>query len=478
MTTGIKYIIALILLPFAKPVLSQSRVAETEQNTTTSLTQTLTFEEYLGYVKKHHPLMKQAELTLSIGEANLLKARGGFDPKIEVDYDRKKFKNTEYYDQLSATFKIPTWYGIEFKANFEENTGEFLNPNRTVPDGGLYSAGVSFSLAQGFLINERMASLKKARFFKEQTKADRDVLVNTLLFEASKAYLEWLKATNEQLIYTTFLKNANTRLMAVERSVETGEKAAIDITEARITLQNRQLNLEAASLKRKKAALIVSNYLWLNDIPMEVKEDVVPVVPELNTLEASLLLEGITNTSGLLNNHPKLLSLDAKIEGLTVERSLKLNKLLPKINIQYNFLTPKIDQIRTFNTTNYKAFVNFSLPLFLRKARGDLRLANLKLQDANLERVSTAITLQNKIDAVYAEINSLTKQNQLIRNIVIDYEALVKAEERKFFLGESSLFIINSREQKLLDIQLKENILLIKRLMTTASLYNTLGLSV
>ncbi|WP_074408429.1 MULTISPECIES: TolC family protein [Aquimarina] len=478
MTIAIKYIIALILLAFAKPVLSQSSIAETEQNTTTSLVQTLTFEEYLGYVKKYHPLMKQAELTLSIGEANLLKARGGFDPKIEVDYDRKKFKNTEYYDQLSATFKIPTWYGIEFKANFEENTGEFLNPNRTVPDEGLYSAGVSFSLAQGFLINERMASLKKARFFRKQTKADRDVLVNMLLFEASKAYLEWLKATNEQLLYTTFLKNANMRLVAVERSVETGEKAVIDITEARITLQNRQLNLEAASLKRKKTALIVSNYLWLNDIPMEIKEDVVPVVPELNTLEASLLLDGITNTSGLLNNHPKLLSLDAKIEGLTVERSLKLNKLLPKINIQYNFLTPKIDQIRTFNTTNYKAFVNFSLPLFLRKARGDLRLANLKLQDANLERASTAVTLQNKIDAVYAEINSLTRQNQLIRNIVIDYEALVKAEERKFFLGESSLFIINSREQKLLDIQLKENILLIKRLMTTASLYNTLGLSV
>ena len=31
-------------------------------------------------------------------------------------YNTKEFKNTEYYDELNAAFKIPTWYGVEFKA--------------------------------------------------------------------------------------------------------------------------------------------------------------------------------------------------------------------------------------------------------------------------------------------------------------------------------------------------------------------------
>lgn len=79
----------------------------------------LRFNEYLGYVKKYHPITKQAELQLGIGQANLMKARGGFDPKIEVDYDQKKFKGSEYYERLNATFKIPTWYGIELKGNYE-----------------------------------------------------------------------------------------------------------------------------------------------------------------------------------------------------------------------------------------------------------------------------------------------------------------------------------------------------------------------
>ncbi|MEQ3656344.1 MAG: TolC family protein [Dokdonia sp.] len=469
MTTFVRLLVISFVFAFAKAGLAQ--VEPSDQ------LEVMTFEEYLAYVKTHHPLVKQANLTLSVGEASLLRARGGFDPKVEVDYDRKKFKSTEYFDQLNATFKVPTWYGVEFKANFEENTGAFLNPDLTVPDGGLYSAGVSFSLAQGFLINDRMADLKKARFFLDQTQADRDLLVNNLLFEASAAYFDWLEATNELRIFEQFLENAQIRLDAVTRSVAEGDKAAIDITEARIAVQNRALSLEAAQLKQRKSALQVSNFLWLNTIPMELQPDVIPVRPTLDVLEASLLLIGADAMDELLVNHPKLRSLDAKIDGLTVDRALKRNKLLPKLDLQYNFLTPDGDRLNTLNTANYKAFVNFSFPLFLRKERGDLRLANVKLESTNFERTNAALTIQNKFNAIQTELVSLDKQNVLIDAIVTDYTTLVQAEERKFFIGESSLFLINSREQKLIDARLKANLLQIKRLLASAKLYNALGIA-
>ncbi|NNL00729.1 MAG: transporter, partial [Eudoraea sp.] len=127
----------------------------------------LNFREYLGYVKKYHPIAKQAELQIGIGQANLMRSRGGFDPKIEVDYDRKQFKGVEYYDRFNTTFKIPTWYGIELKGTFEQNEGQFLNPEEDLPVDGLYSAGISVSVIQGLWINERMATLRKAKFFRE-----------------------------------------------------------------------------------------------------------------------------------------------------------------------------------------------------------------------------------------------------------------------------------------------------------------------
>ena len=188
----------------------------------------LSFREYLGYVKKFHPIAKQAQLQIDIGQASLMKARGGFDPKIEVDYDRKKFKGTEYYDRFNATFKVPTWYGVALKGNFEQNQGDFINPDEILPADGLYSAGVSLSLGNGFWINQRMATLKQAKLLRERSKADRDLAVNEVLYKASLAYFNWLRAYKDNAIYQNFFDNARTRFIGVKRSAEVGDLANID----------------------------------------------------------------------------------------------------------------------------------------------------------------------------------------------------------------------------------------------------------
>ncbi len=435
----------------------------------------LTFEEYMGFVKKHHPYAKQASIKLDMAEASVLKARGAFDPKVEVDYERKKFKDTEYYDLLNTTFKIPTWYGIEFKGNFEENTGAFINPQNTLPEDGLYSAGVSLSLAQGFLINERMAALKKAKLFTQQSEADRRSMLNKLLFDASTVYFNWMEAVNEAIILRSFVDNATVRLKAVERSVEAGDKASIDITEARIILQDRILQLEAADLKRMKAALELSNYLWFESVPLELEDSVLPQAPNDNILALSQLEVDPKDIVNALTNHPILESQSAAIEGLKVDRRLLRNRLLPKVDLQYNFLSEEYEPLDQFNTANYKALLNVSFPLFLRKERGDLKLANLKLQDATFERTATEVSLQNKIESVYMEIASLERQVDLSEAMITDYGTLVAAEERKLFLGESSLFLVNSREQKLIDAQLKQNDLLAKNYIAKVTLFNVLG---
>ena len=41
----------------------------------------LTYAEFIGYVKKFHPLVKTANLQVSAAQANLMMARGGFDPQ-------------------------------------------------------------------------------------------------------------------------------------------------------------------------------------------------------------------------------------------------------------------------------------------------------------------------------------------------------------------------------------------------------------
>ena len=436
----------------------------------------MTLSEYLGYVKTFHPIVKQANLIVNESELKLLKSRGAFDPKIEVDYDRKKFKNTEYYDKLNATFKIPTWYGVEFKGNFEENEGAFLNPELTVPDDGLYSVGVSIDVARGLIMNERMSMLKQAKLFVQQAEMDRQLLVNDILFQASVAYFNWLKAYNEKLVFESFVENASLRFNGVKKSFQVGERAAIDTTEARIALNDRRLNLEKSRINYVKATLDLSNYLWLEDnVPIELQDNIIPDTNTLLEIDAVLSTSEFDMANFDINTHPKMLSLDYKYEGLEIEKRFAANNLLPRINLEYNFLSETPEQINSFNTANYKSGVNISMPLFLRKERADIKLAKLKLQDTEFEIEATRVTLKNKISAIDQELDSFIIQNDYNQNIVSDYEKLLSAEERKFFLGESSIFLVNSRESKLIDAKLKAINLENKFFETKAKLFNVLS---
>jgi outer membrane protein TolC len=437
----------------------------------------LGFNEYLGYVKKYHPIARQAQLTISIGQANLMKARGGFDPKIEVDFDRKRFKGEEYWDRLNGTFKIPTYYGIEFKGGIEQNEGDFISTDETVPEDGLYSAGVSMSLARGFWINERMATLRKAKFFREQTKADQDLLVNQILYDASLAYFEWLKAYNEAEIFRNFLTNAQIRFEGVKQSALAGDIAIIDTVEAKIAVENRQLSLEQAKVKIMQKSLELSNFLWIDNIPVELQPNVIPNEDPQQEIDITLEIFGKPLDSFTIENHPKLRSMEFKIEGLNVDRRLKANKLLPQIDVEYNFLTATPDRLNTFIPEDYKGGVNFFFPLFLRKERGDLKLAKFKLQDAEFERDNARVEIRNKVLAIYRELDSFLEQNRLIDNIVRDYNTLLSAEERKFSFGESSLFLINSRESKLIDAELKQNEVQNKFFTTKAKLFKSLAIN-
>lgn len=441
-------------------------------------TSVISLSEYLGYVKSFHPIVKQANLIISESEAKLMKSRGAFDPKLEVDYDRKKFKNIEYFDKLNASFKIPTWYGIELKGNFEENTGVFLNPEANVPIDGLYSAGISVPVARGLLTNKRMAMLKQSKLYVKQAQADRQLLVNNILYDATISYFYWLKTYNEKRVYEDFLSNAEMRFNGIKKSFEVGERPAIDTLEARITLNDRKLNLEKSRIKFIKSSLELSNYLWLNDnTPIEIQDGIIPNTNTIETIDITLNTSGLDIENFNIENHPKLQSLDFKIQSLNIEKRLKANTLLPQIDLQYNFLSETPEFARSFSTSAYKSGVNINFPLFLRKERGDLRLAKIKIQDTEFEIKNTRVSLINKIDAINQEIDSYLIQNDFTNVIVNDYSKMLTAEERKFFLGESSLFIVNSRESKLIDAKLKAIEVENSFFKTKANLFNVLALS-
>ena len=435
----------------------------------------LTYNEYLGYVKKYHPMVKSANLEVNSAQANLMMARGGFDPKIEVDYDQKQFKEKEYYSILNSSFKIPTWYGIELKAAFDNSEGVFLNPQNTMPNQGLTSLGINIPLGQGLFINQRMADLQKAKIQIQLSQAERKLQAIEVLFNASVAYFNWKRNFNEVNLYENYLKNAEIRYKGVRSLIKNGDKPAIDSVEAGIIVRNRKLNLEDSQLKLAKAKLELSNFLWLeNNIPLELQDAIIPEENLENTIKETLKTNQLLVENISIENHPKINSLQSKIGVLEVERKLKANSLLPKIDVGYHYLSEP-DYWNDTNFNNYKVGVNFSFPLFLRKERGGLQLAKFKIQDTKYALDLERVQLKNKINAQQTEINSLERQRKLIADLVKDYNIMLSSEERLFSFGESSIFLINSRENNLVGSQLSQLNLENRYLISNAELFKIMA---
>ncbi len=432
-----------------------------------------TLEEYLGYVKKFHPLVKQADLKISEAQAKLMKARGAFDPKLEADFSKKEYGDKNYYSLFNGSFKIPTWYGIEVKAAFDNNEGIYLNPENTVPNNGLTSLGISIPLGQGLWINERMSDLRKAKTYQKLNEAERNIQVTNILYDAIVSYINWKRSYDEVELYRNYLKNASVRYDGVLKLIEQGDKAAIDSIEAGITVKTRRLNLENAELKLIKSKLDLSNYIWTeNTIPLELTDSLLPDKNIEKTILETLNLTEFTEVT--IENHPKLNALQSKIAILTIDRKLQANSILPKLNVSYNYLSEP-SAFEDYRFEDYKIGVHFSFPLFLRKERANLKLAKLKVQDTELSLSYERESLMNKIEAQKQEINSFKKQRSINSELVSNYEQMLNAEERLFTMGESSLFLINSRENTLVSAQLSNISLANAYLNATVSLFKTIA---
>ena len=416
----------------------------------------LSYNEFLGYVKKYHPLVKSAQLEINKAQANLMMARGGFDPKIEADFDQKQFKGKEYYSVFNSSFKIPTWYGIEVKAGFDNSEGIFVNPENTLPNQGLTSLGITIPVGQGLLINQRMADLRKAKIQIQLSQAERKLQAVEVVYNASIAYFNWKRNYSEVQLYKNYLKNAEIRYKGILTLIKNGDKPAIDSVEAGIVLKTRKWNLEDSSLKLAKAKLELSNYLWLdNNVPLELQDDIIPENRLEKTIGETLKTNELLADNISIENHPKINSIENKLAILEVDRKLKANSLLPKMDVGYHYLSePNYWNDTNFN--NYKIGLNFKFPLFLRKERGSLQLAKFKIQDTKLSLNLERVQLKNKINAQQTEINSIEKQLQLLSDLVSGNSQMLQSEERLFSLGESSIFLLNSRENNLVSIQLTQ----------------------
>ncbi|MBL0358457.1 MAG: TolC family protein [Chitinophagaceae bacterium] len=218
---------------------------------------------FIAIVKKFHPVTSQADIAVQKAAAGIVIARGGFDPSLYLNNDQKTFDGKNYYNYGNTELKIPTWYGIEVKAGFENNGGRFLNSE--VSSGQSSYIGLSVPLAKNLLIDKRRAVLQQAKIFKSQTEAERLNIINNLLYDAYTAYWNWVKEYQLYEVMGNTVKINEARFELVKIGYRQGDRPAIDTIEALTQLQSFQYLQSESQVRLKNAAVELSNFLWLEN---------------------------------------------------------------------------------------------------------------------------------------------------------------------------------------------------------------------
>ncbi|MBX2904712.1 MAG: TolC family protein [Taibaiella sp.] len=409
--------------------------------------------DVLNIVRTYHPVVLQAGIRVSRAEADIQAARGGFDPTVGAGLDRKTFDGKLYYNYFNPEVNIPTWYGIELKGGIEEVRGERVTTETTL--GKTSYAGVKVPVNSLFF-DKRRAALRQAQALKQQTEAERRQAVNDVIYEALSAYWNWVR---EYMVYRV-IKEAVTvneeRFRFVRTEYEQGARPAIDTTEALAQLQAFYVQESEAWMSFQNAGNDLANFLWLeNAEPVSWSASVIPDTIDAVRVIGDNEYPALAELIAAVPSHPKLAGMESKINVLEIERKLKAQSLTPKLSLSGNVLNKGYalppSMTTPFLENNHKVGIDFSMPLFLREARGAYRAAGFKLQETHLEQSNVALQIENKVRSYYNEFIALNRQVSLFEGAYNSYVRLFQGERLKFSVGESSLFLLNTRENKLLE---------------------------
>lgn len=435
----------------------------------------MTIDDFYRIILTHHPVVRQSETFSADAKAQIRMAKGLLDPELTVDYQGKTLVGAEYYQLWNNTLRIPVWFGADFKVGFEQNTGQAVNGENATPADGLWYSGVSIPLGQGLFIDERRNAILQARMLPDLAVAERIATINRILLKATNDYWDWYYAWMRFNLFDTAYVLAGNRFEAVKARALMGDIPWIDTVEARIAVLDRSLLREQAYTDYLNSMLSASVHLWgENETPLELKESVIPFMPATQGKPfTGVQIDSIVAQATV--NHPDLIKLGTQQQQLTIERRYQRDRLKPRIYLQYNLLAKQPADFGSpisggYYRNNYKLGFHFTSPLFLRKERGRLQRVEIKQMQVSAERLQKEREVTNNIQTSHN--NWITLQSQIqTQTTQVGYSRMLRdAEQTRFFTGESSFFLVNTREMALINSEIRLYELQVKLKKTQASL--------
>jgi len=441
-----------------------------------SVPDTLGFNEYFALLVANHPFAKMADIRTLIGNTTFANAQGAFEPTLNADYNRKSFEGKNYYSFFNSEIKIPAWIG-EVKAGYDYNYGININPDMIIPMQGQAYVGLSVPLVRYLITDKKRTELRLAKVYEQGTTFERIDMLNTLFVQATTAYWQWSSAFQIYKINLNALELSQKRHQFIISAATFGDRPFIDTIESLTQVQNRKVMLSKSKTDWLKSTYDLSNFLWNTEgNPIIIDTVIIPEIPDMKKIEAALVLDDELNQ---LTSQPEVNLAQLKVKSLVLERRLKRQELLPRLNANY-YLLSNGAQFGAYKTNSafterYKFGFEFQMPMLLAQARSQAKLATFKLKEAELSLVAKTQAVNVKVRNYWYDFENTRQQLNEVQQMIINYSKLLEAEQDKFSIGESNVFLINTRENKYVEALEKSYELFLKLYYYEALLYQQSG---
>lgn len=430
-------------------------------------------------VRANHPIARNARVAVEAARADERIARGGFDPTISGSVDQKTYKGTQYYGFGNVKLAVPTPFGVDVQFGFERAMGTYLNPERRVPSRGLFSAGFKIPLGQRIITDERRTALAVARAGVTSAEADSASAVNKLLLQVAKDFSAWYEAAWLDSLVRGSETLASVRLGAVRQRVLQGEAPAIDTIEATLELTRRRVLRVDTERNRINARLQLETDLWgAHGEPLALDVNSVPqleIFPANWPRRASAMLSDSALKS-LIVRHPDVLKARARETQLSASRRLAFQGLLPNAYAEASAISIDANQIVQPTDQSAKLSATLTQSVFMIRERNRLNAAGLRLTQANVDVTRVERDVQSGIGMAQADVRATQSMLELQQRGLELARLLQQGEQRRFEAGESTVFLINTRDRSVLDESMKLISLKSKLFASLMALQNARGI--
>ncbi|KTD44375.1 TolC family protein [Legionella parisiensis] len=413
-------------------------------------TQKLSLMNVLQSIDMHYPQVKIAHLEVAKASGAFINAKGQFDPSLEAS-TRSQPAGGYINNYGDTQLTIPTLYnGVKLFAGYRNGEGNWPSyyQNFLTNSGGEYRAGLSLPLLRDRLIDKDRTGILSSAQLMLMKIHDAEAVRIKIYQEAIKAYWQWVEAGLQLNTFKQLLDLAKKRQHAIEQQANQGDLPRLAISENLQQIIQREQLLNQGQMIFEQAGINLS--LYFRDPQGK------PLVPRERSLPAlTSTSNSIARIQAQLREHPEIKKLSNFANMMELKRNQARNELLPQLDATaYTFKQSGAGGDPLLIPQAAMVGVSFKFPLLQRQAKGNLIQAESELRQVRVEKRFLYEQLNNEFTNILIGINRSRQQVSLLKKELALAQKVQQGEIIKFYQGDSTLFLVNQREQMTTQVQL------------------------